>query len=89
MKMPLHTRILIGFIVGTAAGVLANQVGGAWVDTVVTYLTQPVGQIFLRLLFMLVIPLLFSALVLGVAELGDVRTLGRIGWRTLAYTVVV
>src|SRR5690606_6044785 len=42
-----------------------------------------------RLIFMLVIPLLFSALVVGVAEMGDIRSLGRIGWKTLAYTVIV
>ena len=53
------------------------------------YVTAPVGQIFLRLLFMLVIPLIFSALALGVAGLGDLRSLGRIGLKTLAYTVVV
>jgi DAACS family dicarboxylate/amino acid:cation (Na+ or H+) symporter len=50
---------------------------------------QPVGQIFLRLLFMLVVPLLFSALVLGVTGLGDLRHLGRVGAKTLAYTVFV
>jgi DAACS family dicarboxylate/amino acid:cation (Na+ or H+) symporter len=51
---------------------------------------HPAGRhLFLRLIFMLVIPLLFSALVVGVAEMGDVRALGRIGWKTLAYTVVV
>ena len=38
---------------------------------------------------MLVIPLLFSALVVGIGEMGDVRALGRIGWRTLAYTTVL
>jgi Na+/H+-dicarboxylate symporter len=38
---------------------------------------------------MLVLPLLFSALVIGITEMGDVRALGRIGWRTLAYTVVL
>ncbi|MBA4759656.1 dicarboxylate/amino acid:cation symporter, partial [Sphingosinicella sp.] len=61
----------------------------AWVQTVTTYVTGPIGQLFLRLLFMLVIPLLFSALVLGVAEMGDIRSLGRIGWKTLAYTIGV
>ncbi len=61
----------------------------AWVDTVVTYVTVPIGQIFLRLLFMLVIPLLFSALVVGIAEMGEVRSLGRVGLKTLGYTVVV
>jgi DAACS family dicarboxylate/amino acid:cation (Na+ or H+) symporter len=54
-----------------------------------TYLAKPFGQIFLNLLFMLVIPLMFSALVLGVAELGDIASLGRLGWKTLNYTAVV
>ena len=38
---------------------------------------------------MLIVPLLFSALVVGIAEMGDIRALGRIGWKTLAYTVVL
>src|SRR3546814_10240038 len=36
---------------------------------------------------MLIVPLLFSALVTGVTEMGDIRSLGRIGWRTLGYTI--
>ena len=56
---------------------------------VVTYVTGPIGQIFLRLLFMLVLPLLFSALVVGIAEMGEVRLLKTVGLKTLAYTVVV
>jgi DAACS family dicarboxylate/amino acid:cation (Na+ or H+) symporter len=89
--LPLHTKILIGFIVGTVAGSLsyAYAQDSAVVAGVIKYLTDPVGQIFLRLLFMLVIPLVFSALVMGVAEMGDIRALGRVGWRTLAYTLVV
>ncbi|HEX6071986.1 MAG TPA: dicarboxylate/amino acid:cation symporter, partial [Sphingomicrobium sp.] len=54
-----------------------------------TYVTQPIGQIFLRLLFMLVIPLLFSALIVGISEMGEIRALKRVGLRTLAYTVIV
>lgn len=90
-KMPLHLKMLLGFIVGIVAGVLAHMLAfeQPWLATFIEWVTRPVGQIFLRLLFMLVIPLLFSALVLGVAELGDLRKLGRIGWRTLGYTVVV
>lgn len=89
--LPLHIKMLIGFIVGISAGVLAHVFAfqQPWVTTLIEWVTRPAGDIFLRLLFMLVIPLLFSALVLGVAELGDLRKLGRIGWRTLAYTVVV
>ncbi len=60
-----------------------------WVSLFTHYVTDPVGQLFLRLLFMLVIPLIFSALVLGVVEIGDPESLGRIGFKTLVYILVV
>lgn len=87
----LQWQIAIGFVAGLAAGLLAYTFApdSEWVGGVVTYITGPVGQVFLRLLFMLVIPLLFSALVVGIAEMGEARSLGRIGLRTLGYTVVV
>ncbi len=87
----LQWRILIGFITGLVAGLAAYTLspGAAWVDTVVTYVTGPIGQIFLRLLFMLVIPLLFSALVVGIAEMGEIGELRVVGVRTLIYTVIV
>ncbi len=89
--MPLHTRMLIGFVVGLVGGILANvfAADSAWLATFIHYVSEPVGQIFLRLLFMLVVPLVFSALVLGVSEIGDIRTLGRIGKRTLLWIVLV
>ena len=55
----------------------------------VALLSGTIGQLFLNLIFMLVVPLLFSALVVGVSEMGDVRSFGRIGWRTLGYTVLM
>ena len=87
----LQWQMLAGFLVGLIAGLIAyaTQRDAAWVEAVTTYVTQPIGQIFLRLLFMLVIPLLFSALVVGISEMGEVRSLKRIGLRTLAYTVIV
>jgi Na+/H+-dicarboxylate symporter len=87
----LQWRILIGFLAGTIAGLAAYSLapGAAWIEWLVTYVTGPVGQIFLRLLFMLVIPLLFSALVVGIAEMGEIRSLRNVGLRTLVYTVVV
>ena len=91
-RMPLHWKMAIGFVAGLLLGLLAHYVSGAdapWVQWLTTWITQPAGQLFLRLIFMLVIPLLFSALVVGIAEMGDVRSLGRVGWKTLAYTVVV
>jgi len=69
MRMALHTRMLLGGVIGAAGGVLAHLAlrDTPLLDAVVRYVTNPVGQIFLRLLFMLVIPLIFSALVMGVA----------------------
>ena len=91
MRLPLHVRMLLGVVLGAAAGVVAFLLLGddPRLAAFIRYVTQPVGQIFLRLLFMLVIPLIVSALALGVAGLGDLRSLGRIGLKTLAYTVVV
>ena len=89
--MPLHTKMFIGFVVGALAGILANLFAADhwFLDGVITYVSNPIGQIFLRLLFMLVIPLIFSALVLGVVEIGDPKSLGRIGGKTLLYIMVV
>src|ERR1041384_3782452 len=64
--MPLHTRILIGLAAGVIAGVLVNQLWGGdhpRVVWIVDNITQPVGQLFLRLLLMIVVPLVFSSLV--------------------------
>ncbi len=90
-KIPLHYQMLAGFIIGLGSGLIVHMttVDSAWVGWLTTYVTQPIGQIFLRLLFMLVIPLLFSALVVGVAEMGDVGALKRVGSKTLIYTVLV
>ncbi len=90
-KLQLHWKMLIGFLTGLALGLIAHYVSGAdapWVQWLTTYVTQPAGTLFLRLIFMLVIPLLFSALIIGVAEMGDVRALGRVGWKTLGYTIL-
>lgn len=90
-RLPLHWRVLIGFAIGIGGGIAAHLVGpdNVWVAGLIDYVAAPAGQLFLRLLFMLVLPLMFSALVLGVTEIGDIASLGRIGWRTLLYTVTV
>jgi len=89
--MPLHVKVLIGFALGTIVGLLSYRFGqgNTIVEFAIAYVTQPAGNLFLNLLFMLVLPLMFSALVLGVAELGDVASLGRLGLRTLGYTAVL
>ncbi|HEY0446813.1 MAG TPA: dicarboxylate/amino acid:cation symporter [Allosphingosinicella sp.] len=85
----LQMKMLIGFVVGLTLGLTVHltQPDAPWVEAVTTYVTGPIGQIFLRLLFMLVIPLLFSALVVGIAEMGDIRSLKRVGIKTLLFTI--
>ena len=90
--MPLHTRILIGLGVGVVAGVSVNAIAGGnnpSVIWVINNVTEPVGQLFLRLLLMIVVPLVFSSLVVGVAGIGDIRKLGRVGLKAFAYTLVI
>ncbi|MBV2149430.1 dicarboxylate/amino acid:cation symporter [Sphingobium sp. AS12] len=87
----LQWQMLAGFVIGLVVGLAVYMTApdARWVDHVTTYVTGPIGQIFLRLLFMLVIPLLVSALIVGIAEMGEIRALRRVGLRTLVYTLVV
>ena len=90
--MPLHTKILIGLALGVISGVLVNELFGAdhpRVAWVIDNITQPVGQLFLRLLLMIVVLLVFSSLVVGVAGIGDIRKLGRVGLKSFGYCLVI
>jgi DAACS family dicarboxylate/amino acid:cation (Na+ or H+) symporter len=86
-----HRGILAGAVLGAGLGGLAHLLwaGHPLLEAAVRWGSGPVGQVFLRLLFMLVLPLVVSALALGVAGLGDLRALGRVGLRTLVLTVLL
>lgn len=120
--MPLHTRIMIGLVVGALLGLVGNMLAqrgdtpsgdtppateevsltfaerafadandnglADWLDTTV-YWVEPIGQIFLRLMFMVVLPLVVSALSLAIVGIGDLSKLGRMGLRTLAFTALL
>jgi DAACS family dicarboxylate/amino acid:cation (Na+ or H+) symporter len=91
-RLPLHVRILLGLAAGAAAGSIARATLGphsAQLDWVIGYIAEPAGQLFLRSLLMTVVPLVASSLIVGVAGIGDVRRLGRVGVKTLAYTLVI
>ena len=89
-RMPLTARILIGLVAGAAVGVVANQLFGQqeWLNWVVQNVTNTIGQVWLRSLIMIVIPLVFASLALGVFGLGDLSKLGRVGAKTFAYFLV-
>jgi DAACS family dicarboxylate/amino acid:cation (Na+ or H+) symporter len=85
--MKLHTKIVLGLVLGALCGIAANTLAGGagWVRWVGDNVAGPIGQIFLRMLLMTVIPLVFASITLGVAQLGDIRKVGRVGARTIAY----
>jgi len=88
----LHTKIFIGLAVGVIGGLTVNWTMGGKDPNVVWFIdnfTRPIGQLFLNLLLMIVVPLVFSSLVVGVAGIGDIRKLGRIGFKSFAYTLVI
>jgi DAACS family dicarboxylate/amino acid:cation (Na+ or H+) symporter len=90
-RLARHTKIFIGLIAGAIAGVMCNKffIGAPALAVVQKYLSDPLGRIFLNMLIMVVIPLVFSSLALGVAQIGDLKQLGRIGIRTMLYFVLV
>lgn len=88
----MHTRIIIGLVIGVLAGLAANLLLGGEhgaVKWAVRHITEPIGQLFLRLLLMIVIPLVGSSLIIGVAGIGDIRQLGRVGAKSFGYCLVV
>jgi dicarboxylate/amino acid:cation (Na+ or H+) symporter, DAACS family len=89
---PLHTRILLGLAVGVLGGLAVNTVWGGdhpGVVWAVYHVTEPIGTLFLRALLMIVVPLIASSLIVGVAGIGDVRKLGRVGVRSFVYCFVI
>ena len=91
--MKLHTKIIIGLISGATVGVVATGLStdadtARQVRWIGDNIAGPVGQICLRMLLMTIVPLVFTSLTLGVAGLGDIRRIGRVGTRTIAYFLV-
>ncbi len=90
-KLPLHTKILLGLLIGLISGLVVNTLYPASqnVQWFVSNIAYPAGQIFLRMIFMIVIPLIFTAIVLGVADFKDIHKIGRVGIKSLLFTLVI
>lgn len=80
-KIPLHTKILIGMLLGLLWGLFSQSLGISMQITL-DYI-KPFGKIFVNLLKMVAVPLVFFSLVTGVAGLNDVSKLSRIGGKTI------
>jgi len=86
----LHTRLLIALALGALLGTALHAgPGAAWVEAVNTNLLKPLGQLFLRAILMVVVPMVVSALILGVYELSGGHALRGVALRTLGYTLVL
>jgi DAACS family dicarboxylate/amino acid:cation (Na+ or H+) symporter len=86
-----HLRILVGLAAGILLGLAAHSLQGpdgkpGEIVTTAISIAEPIGRFFLRLMQMVVLPLVFSALFLAVVDVGDLRRLGRIGLTTLFFT---
>jgi Na+/H+-dicarboxylate symporter len=77
-KISLPTKIFIGLVIGIAIGLIFGQKAT---------LIEPIGTIFLRLITLVVVPLVFVSLLLGTAGVGDIKKVGRMGLKTLAYFI--
>ncbi|MBW5412235.1 glutamate/aspartate:proton symporter GltP [Pseudomonas sp. MAG002Y] len=87
-KLSLAWQILIGLALGIAVGALLNHFSGEkawWIDNIL----KPGGDIFIRLIKMIVIPIVISTLIVGIAGVGDSKKLGRIGLKTIVYFEIV
>ena len=76
MKLKMHNQILIAIVAGAAVGLLLGDKAGH---------IRIVGDMFIRLLKMIIIPLILASMVAGIISIGNVRRLGRIGLRTFLY----
>jgi len=76
----VYNQILLAMITGALLGALFGPVVTGWIS--------PLGTIFIRLLKMIIVPLVFASLILGILSLGDVKKIGRIGVKTITYFIV-
>ena len=87
--LDLQWQILIGIVLGIALGLAINVMYGAGVTSGPIYAIKTIfkygGDIFIRLLRMLIIPLVFASIFMAIVNLGDVRALGKLGGKTVGF----
>ncbi|WP_414050490.1 dicarboxylate/amino acid:cation symporter [Macrococcus animalis] len=89
IKGNMTVRIIIALIAGIAIGSIFNlQQDAGWVQWLNQYVFNVIGQIFLNLIFMLVVPVVFVSIVLGVLGVGDPKHLGSIGLKTITFFLI-
>ncbi|MCP5051924.1 MAG: dicarboxylate/amino acid:cation symporter [bacterium] len=85
LKMKLHWQILIAMIIGTIIGVIFQSIYHGKPEGAVYSVLVSMGTIFIRLLRMVIVPLVLTSIITGVASLGSGKSIGRLGGKTLLY----
>lgn len=87
--MKHHHRLLLSLVLGAMAGlVLHNYANNEWLQILNRYGLEPIGQLFLRLIFMIVVPMVVSGLILGVYQLSSHHGLAQVAKKTLFFTLL-
>lgn len=87
-KMNLAVQILIALVLGAIVGIILNITSPALFEKLDSFLFSPLGTIFLNLIKMLIVPLVFFSISVGVANIGDPKKLGRIGAKTMIFFLI-
>ncbi|MFD2828888.1 dicarboxylate/amino acid:cation symporter [Corticicoccus populi] len=85
MTMYIVIGLIAGIVVGSLFNTMSDQTWVQWIDQ---YIFNVVGQLFLSMIFMMVVPVVFVSIVLGVFNVGDPKTLGSLGIKTIAFYLV-
>lgn len=89
-KMQLSSKIFIGLIAGLVTGLILYQIKGSYFvdEVIIGFIFKLIGGIFINSIKMMIVPLVFVSLTVGAASMGDVKKLGRIGTKTIAFYLV-
>ena len=86
--MKLTVKILIGLGLGALTGLILGILSPDLFATLDKFLFDPLGQIFISLISMLVVPIVLFSIILGTSGLGDPKKMGRIGVKTISYFLI-
>ncbi len=87
-RFGLAHQIVAGLVIGVVTGLFLHAFP-QWQGSIVSSFLQPAGDIFIRLIKMVVVPIVFTSMVTGIAGVGDSKALGRVGAKTIVYFEII
>ncbi len=88
-KISLAWQILIALILGISFGAILHNLPIGIVNNIITNGLEPAGNLIIRLIKMIVVPIVMSTIIVGVTGMGDSKKLGRIGIKTIIYFEII